>query len=77
MKALNGLLDREIQTKINMVVMHGKNTHEVVAMARLSEKMNMSPVNLAMPGGGNDRIVRTTINYCLSNKVDFVIIGST
>ena len=43
----------------------------------LSEKMNMSPVNLAMPGGGNDRIVRTTIDYCLTHRVDYVIIGWT
>ena len=43
----------------------------------LAEKMNMTPVNLAMPGGGNDRILRTTVNYCLTNPVDFVVIGWT
>lgn len=41
----------------------------------LANKLGMSPVNLAMPGGGNDRILRTTIDYCVANPVDFVIIG--
>lgn len=43
----------------------------------LAEKMGMESVNLALPGGGNDRIVRTTINHCLTNKVDFVVVGWT
>ena len=43
----------------------------------LAEKMNMSPVNIAFPGGSNDRIHRTTVEFCLKNSVDFVIIGWT
>jgi len=43
----------------------------------LAEKMNLRSINLAMPGGGNDRILRTTINYCLENPVEFVVIGWT
>lgn len=43
----------------------------------LAEKMSMTPVNIAMPGGSNDRIHRTTIEYCLNNTVDFVVIGWT
>jgi hypothetical protein len=43
----------------------------------LSNKLGMRPVNLATPGGGNDRILRTTIDYCVANPVDFVVIGWT
>lgn len=43
--------------------------------APLAEKMGMTAVNIALPGGGNDRILRTTIDYCVSNPVDFVVIG--
>ncbi|UXX77975.1 GTP 3',8-cyclase MoaA [Reichenbachiella carrageenanivorans] len=42
MKTLGGLLDRGIDTKINMVVMHGKNTQEVVAMAGLARHRKVS-----------------------------------
>jgi cyclic pyranopterin phosphate synthase len=42
MKTMDGLLDRNIQTKINMVVMHGKNTDEIVDMARLSKDKALS-----------------------------------
>lgn len=43
----------------------------------LAEMMGMTAVNLATPGGGNDRILRTTIDYCVANPVDFVLIGWT
>jgi hypothetical protein len=43
----------------------------------LAEKMGMTSVNIATPGGGNDRILRTTIDYCVANPVDFVVIGWT
>lgn len=43
----------------------------------LAERMGMTAVNLATPGGGNDRILRTTIDYCVANPVDFVVIGWT
>lgn len=36
MKTLNGLLEREIKTKINMVVMDGRNDHEILEMAELA-----------------------------------------
>jgi hypothetical protein len=43
----------------------------------LAEKLGMSAVNIALPGGSNDRINRTTIDFCLNNQVDFVVIGWT
>ncbi|UXP32469.1 GTP 3',8-cyclase MoaA [Reichenbachiella agarivorans] len=42
MDTLHGLVARNIKTKINMVVMQGKNHHEVSAMARLAEDKNIS-----------------------------------
>lgn len=36
MKTMNGLLERQIKTKINMVVMDGRNDHEILAMADLA-----------------------------------------
>ncbi|MEP2023776.1 MAG: GTP 3',8-cyclase MoaA [Reichenbachiella sp.] len=42
MKTLDGLLDHGFNTKINMVVMHGKNTHEVLDMARLASARKVS-----------------------------------
>jgi hypothetical protein len=41
----------------------------------LGETMNMSTLNIATPGGGNDRILRTTMDACLQHDVDFVIVG--
>ena len=32
-------------------------------------------VNIAKGGGGNERILRTTMEYCENNEVDLVIIG--
>lgn len=42
MKTLEGLTHRGFNTKINMVVMHGKNTHEVIDMAQLASDRNIS-----------------------------------
>lgn len=42
MKTLDGLLERGMSTKINMVVMHGKNTHEVIDMAELAVDKKVS-----------------------------------
>ncbi|MEO9802880.1 MAG: GTP 3',8-cyclase MoaA [Reichenbachiella sp.] len=42
MKTLNGLLERGMNAKINMVVMHGKNTHEVIDMAELAVDKKVS-----------------------------------
>ena len=36
---------------------------------------NYEHVNIAKGGGGNERILRTTMEYCENNKVDLVIIG--
>lgn len=45
----------------------------------LADKLGMEPVNLAEPGGSNDRIVRTTMEYCAEHKDDigYVIVGWT
>lgn len=42
MKTLNGLLERGIDTKINMVVMDGRNDHEIVDMASLAMNQPIS-----------------------------------
>lgn len=42
MKTLEGLLDRDINTKINMVVMQGRNSHEVIDMASLAADQPVS-----------------------------------
>lgn len=55
MKTLDGLLEREINTKINMVVMHGKNTHEVIDMAQLARDRRLSVRFIEeMPFNGSD-----------------------
>lgn len=55
MKTLDGLLDLGFSTKINMVVMHGKNTHEVVDMAKLATDSNLSVRFIEeMPFNGSD-----------------------
>lgn len=41
----------------------------------LSEKLNADVKNIAKGGGGNHRILRTTMEYCERNDVDLVIIG--
>ncbi|MDA8847047.1 hypothetical protein N9J02_00275 [bacterium] len=41
----------------------------------LSEKLDVTVTNIAKGGGGNHRILRTTMEYCESNPVDLVIIG--
>lgn len=41
----------------------------------LGEHMNMPIMNIATPGGGNDRVLRTTIDACLQHDVGFVVIG--
>jgi len=41
---------------------------------KVSNHFNQSWVNDAKVGGSNDRIYRTTIEYCLKNKPDLVII---
>lgn len=42
LRTLEGLLERKIDTKINMVVMHGKNTQEIIAMAQLTKSYGLS-----------------------------------
>ncbi|MEO9964901.1 MAG: GTP 3',8-cyclase MoaA [Reichenbachiella sp.] len=55
MKTLDGLLNLGINTKINMVVMHGKNEHEVVNMAKLAANKNVSVRFIEeMPFNGSD-----------------------
>lgn len=55
MKTLDGLLDRGFHTKINMVVMSGKNTHEVVDMAELARERKVSVRFIEeMPFNGSD-----------------------
>ncbi|PIB34599.1 cyclic pyranopterin phosphate synthase MoaA [Reichenbachiella sp. 5M10] len=39
---LHGLIHRGIKTKINMVVMQGKNTHEIIDMAALTREHDIS-----------------------------------
>jgi hypothetical protein len=41
----------------------------------LGKLMNMPTLNIATPGGGNDRILRTTMDACLQNDVGFVLVG--
>ena len=41
----------------------------------LSEKLNATVINIAKGGGGNHRILRTTMEYCENNQVDLVLIG--
>lgn len=55
MKTLDGLLDHGFNTKINMVVMHGKNTQEVVDMAELASTRKVSVRFIEeMPFNGSD-----------------------
>ncbi|WP_422359912.1 GTP 3',8-cyclase MoaA [Reichenbachiella sp.] len=42
METLDGLTHHGFNTKINMVVMHGKNTHEVIGMAQLASDREIS-----------------------------------
>lgn len=54
-QTLDGLLDHGFNTKINMVVMHGKNTHEVVDMAQLAKDRKVSVRFIEeMPFNGSD-----------------------
>ncbi|WP_420583166.1 GTP 3',8-cyclase MoaA [Reichenbachiella sp.] len=55
MKTLDGLTARGFNTKINMVVMHGKNTHEVIDMAHLARDRKISVRFIEeMPFNGSD-----------------------
>ena len=42
MRTLNGLLERKIKTKVNMVVMDGRNDHEILTMAELAAEQPVS-----------------------------------
>lgn len=55
MSTLDGLIAYGFKTKINMVVMHGKNTHEVIDMAHLASERNISVRFIEeMPFNGSD-----------------------
>lgn len=55
MKTLDGLIYHGFNTKINMVVMHGKNTHEVIDMAQLASDRKVSVRFIEeMPFNGSD-----------------------
>ncbi|WP_255416045.1 GTP 3',8-cyclase MoaA [Reichenbachiella sp. MSK19-1] len=55
MQTLDGLLDHGIKTKINMVVMNGRNEHEIQAMAKLTKNKNISVRFIEeMPFNGSD-----------------------
>lgn len=41
----------------------------------LSDSLNANVTNIAKGGGGNHRVLRTTMEYCESNPVDLVFIG--
>ena len=41
----------------------------------LGELMSMPVMNIATPGGGNDRMLRTTMDACLQHDVGFVVVG--
>ncbi len=41
----------------------------------LAEKLNANVTNISKGGGGNHRILRTTLEYCETNNVDIVFIG--
>jgi hypothetical protein len=41
----------------------------------LQKKLNSDVTNIAKGGGGNHRILRTTMEYCENNNVDLVFIG--
>ena len=41
----------------------------------LAEKLDANVKNIAKGGGGNHRVLRTTLEYCEENPVDLVIIG--
>jgi hypothetical protein len=45
--------------------------------AVLGQELNQSVINQASGGGSNDRIYRTTIEYCNTHVPDYVIIGWT
>lgn len=54
-KTLDGLFDRGIKTKINMVVMGNKNTHEILDMASLTQQKKVSVRFIEeMPFNGSD-----------------------
>ena len=43
----------------------------------LGQQLNQSVINQASGGGSNDRIYRTTIEYCNTHTPDYVIVGWT
>lgn len=44
---------------------------------QLGKALNQNVINLAVGGGSNDRIYRTTIEFCNTQTPDYVIIGWT
>lgn len=41
----------------------------------LGEIMSVPTLNIATPGGSNDRVLRTTIDACLTHDVGLVVVG--
>ncbi|MEM6699335.1 MAG: GTP 3',8-cyclase MoaA [Bacteroidota bacterium] len=60
METLNQLLLHEVPTKINAVVMAGRNTQDIIPMVKLTEKQNLSVrfiEEMPFNGGGHERAV--------------------
>jgi len=52
----------------------GKNYLNQRYSAKICKSFDIEEVNLAKCGSSNDRITRTTLDYCLENQVDQIVI---